>query len=263
MSEKTIVSHPFEIKLTEKLVLLGNVKTIEDGINKPVVIVAHGYRGFQDWAFWPEVTDSLAENGFYAISFDFSRITAKESGLGETEVAEASTISQELVDLEVIVQHVKQRLLPLNAEASVSRIALLGHSRAGSSSLILAAEEPEHVQAVVVWNGGGAPARAAAEQNVTLLQQIVSEDAEVNKERFDVPALFHTLEQPVLVVQGSSDNERLLAIHAKLKEANPDQTFVTIEGADHVFGVLHPYKGATLHLTEALKASVDFLKKVY
>lgn len=263
MSEKTIVSQPFEIRLNEQLILRGRVKTLEDRKEKPVVVVAHGYRGFQDWAFWPEVTDSLAENGFFAVSFDFSRVTAKEAGKAEEIVAQASTVSQELVDIDVILQHVKQKLLPLSAEADVNRIALIGHSRAGSSSLITAAEQPESVQAVVVWNGGSTPARGAGQSDATLLQQLVAEDAEENKDRFDVLAHFQALKQPALIVQGSRDNERLLAVNAKLKEASPDQAYVSIEGADHVFGVLHPYEGATLHLTEALKASLDFLKKVY
>lgn len=263
MSEKTIVSQPFEIKLNEQLNLRGRVKTLEEGTAKPVVVVAHGFRGFQDWAFWPEVTDRLAESGFYAVSFDFSRITAKEAGLSEQQVAEASTISQELVDLEVILQHVKKSLLPLRDEADSNRIALIGHSRSGGSSIIIAGEQPENVQAVVVWNGGSTPARGASEQIVTLVQQLAAEDAEVNRERFDVLGQFKKLEQPALIVQGSSDNERLLSVNEKLREAAPDQTFVSIEGADHTFGVLHPYQGATLHLTEALNATVSFLKKVY
>ncbi|MEV5025972.1 alpha/beta hydrolase family protein [Paenibacillus sp. LPE1-1-1.1] len=263
MTERTIVSQPFEINLTEQLILRGKVKTLEGGVARPVVIIAHGYRGFQDWAFWPEVTESLAEKGFYAISFDFSRVTAKENGLAEERVAEASTVSQELVDLDVIIQHVKQGLLPLSHEADANRIAVIGHSRAGSSSLILAAEQPENVQAVVVWNGGSTPARGADGQNVTRLQQLVTEDAVVNKERFDLLTQFKSLRQPALIVQGSSDNERLLAVNKQLKESSPEQTFVTIEGADHVFGVLHPYEGATLYLSEALQATVDFLKKVY
>jgi dienelactone hydrolase len=263
VSEKTIVSLPFEILVNEQLILRGRVKTLDEGTTKPVVVVAHGFRGFQDWAFWPEVTDSLAENGFYAVSFDFTRITAKEAGLAEDYIAKVSTVSQELIDLEVILQHVKQKLLPLSTEADHNRIAIIGHSRAGSSSLITAAEQPEHVQAVVVWNGGATPARGSAEQNVTLLQQIAAEDAEENQERFNVAALFKALKQPALIVQGSSDSERLLAVNKQLKEASPDQTFVAIEGADHVFGVRHPYEGATLHLTEALQTSIHFLKKVY
>ncbi|CAM4183391.1 dienelactone hydrolase [Paenibacillus endophyticus] len=263
MAEKTIVSEVFEIRLSEQLLLRGKVKTLEGEGARPVVIVGHGYRGFQDWAFWPEVTDQLAESGFYTISFDFSRITAKEAGGDEAVIAKASTVSQELADLDVILQHVKQKLLPHSERADSKRVALIGHSRAGSSSLILAAEQPADVQAVVVWNGGAAPSGAAAEQQATLLQQTVAEDAEANKARFNVLEHFGSLKQPVLLVQGSSDNERLLAVNKQLKEANPEQTFVSIEGADHVFGVRHPYEGTTLYLSEALQATLSFLDKVY
>ncbi|WP_138752493.1 alpha/beta hydrolase family protein [Paenibacillus sinopodophylli] len=263
MAERTIVSQTFEIKLNEHLYLRGRVKTLEGGVARPIAIVGHGFRGFQDWAFWPEVTNGLAENGFYAVSFDFSRITAREAGISEELIAQASTVTQELVDWDVIIQHIKQGLLPLIEAADASRIAIIGHSRAGSSGLILAGEQPEDVQAVVVWNGGSTPSGAAADQQATLLQQRVAEDAETNQQRFDVLAHFGSLEQPVLIVQGSIDHERLLAENAKLQEANPEQTYVSIEGADHVFGVRHPYEGATLYLKEALHATLSFLEKVY
>lgn len=152
MSEKTIVSLPFELKWNEEHVLRGTVKTLEHGLAKPVVVIAHGFKGFKDWGFWPEVTDCLAESGFYAVSFDFSRVAAKEAGLEERIVAEASTVTQELVDLDLIVQHVKQAALPLAEQVDVNRIAVIGHSRAGATSIIYAGEHPEHVSAVVVWN---------------------------------------------------------------------------------------------------------------
>ncbi|MGO4542579.1 alpha/beta hydrolase family protein [Paenibacillus sp. 2TAB19] len=263
MSERTIISHAFEIPVSEKLVLKGRVKATEEGTAKPVVIIAHGFRGFQDWAFWPEVTDSLAERGFYAVSFDFARIAAKESGLDDQSVAQASTITQELGDLDTIVQYVRQGLLPLREQYDSRRIAVIGHSRAGGSSLLLAGEQPDSIQAVVVWNGGASPVASLDDPNITLVQRLVAEDALANQERFDVIEKFRLLEQPVLVVQGSSDSERLLAVNQKLREAAPDQTFVSIEGADHTFGVLHPYSGATSYLSDALQATLAFLKKVY
>lgn len=263
MSEKTIISHAFEIPVSEKLVLRGKVKASEEGTAKPVVVIAHGFRGFQDWAFWPEVTDSLAERGFYAVSFDFSRITAKEAELDERSVAQASTISQELADLDTIIQYVRQGLLPLREQYDSRRIAVIGHSRAGGSSLLLAGEQPDSIQAVVVWNGGASPVASLDDPNLTLVQRIVAEDAGANRERFDVVERFKLLEQPVLIIQGSSDSERLLTVNQQLREAAPDQTFIAIEGADHTFGVLHPYDGATSYLSDALQATVAFLKKAY
>lgn len=264
MSEKTIVSEPFDIRLNEQLSLHGNVKAVQDGSPKPVVVAVHGFRGSRDWGFWPEVTDSLAANGFYAVSFSFSRVTAKDNGLSEQVIAEASTIAQELIDLEVILRQIKQRLLPLRDEADERRVAVIGHSRAGSSSIIAAAEQPEDIQAVIVWNGGAAPQAGAKHSNdVSLVQQVIADDVKASGDRYHILSQFKTLKQPSLIVQGSKDNERLIAANARLREEVPDQTYVTIDGADHTFGAEHPYRGATLHLKEALEASLAFLKKVY
>ncbi|MNE82737.1 hypothetical protein D3C80_1794860 [compost metagenome] len=48
--------------------------------------------------------------------------------------------------------------LPLAEQADPARLAILGHSPAGGGNFVFAAEHLE-VQALVVWNGGSAPAR--------------------------------------------------------------------------------------------------------
>ena len=77
-------------------------------------------------------------------------------------------------------------MLPLREEADVERLALLGHSRSGGSSIIFASEHDE-VKAVAVWNGGGAPSLPPREPNqpLSLLEQACIDDAQRNVQRFD------------------------------------------------------------------------------
>ncbi|MCR2804684.1 alpha/beta hydrolase family protein [Paenibacillus soyae] len=263
MSEQTLRSESFEIPLSGGLKVRGRVKTQENGVRKPVVVVAHGFRGFQDWGFWPDVTERFAEAGLYAVSFDFSRIAASEEGLNDARVAEASTLSQDVLDLGAVVRQLWQGQLPLGQEADPARIALLGHSRSGGSSIVFANENPELVGAVIVWNGGPGPVKASTDSDLTKVQLAVALDYESNPERFDITSRFSGLRQPALIVQGDRDSERLLEFVDKLKEIAPHQSYVSIQGADHTFGIAHPYEGSNERLDAAFEETVAFLKRTY
>ena len=39
----------------------------------PVIIICHGFKGFKNWAFFPVLADYLAQSGYIAITFNFSR----------------------------------------------------------------------------------------------------------------------------------------------------------------------------------------------
>ncbi|RIX53161.1 alpha/beta hydrolase [Paenibacillus nanensis] len=263
MSEQTLRSAPFEIAVSDGLKVRGRVKTQENGVRKPIVVVAHGFRGFQDWGFWPDVTDRFASRGYYTVSFDFSRIAAKEEGLDDGRVARASTQSQDVLDIEAVIRLIGEGRLPLQEEADSNRVALLGHSRSGGSGILYASENPEQVDAVIVWNGGPAPAKSSKEPDLTPVQLAVALDYEANPERFDIASRFQELSQPALIVQGDSDSERLLAFVDRLKELAPHQSYVSIQGANHTFGAVHPYEGSNEGLDAAFEETAAFLARTF
>jgi dienelactone hydrolase len=257
----TIAVEPFDFQLGGGLHLKGEVRAKIDGEEKPVLILAHGFRGHRQWGFWPDVAERFALQGYYAVSFDFSRIAAIKERLDEHVAAKSHTISQEIEDLSSIVASVLDEQLPLASEANRDRLALLGHSRAGGSSIILASEQPA-VSAVVVWNGGGGPPLPAAEDQLTRIEREIVEDLYRNASRLDVLRAYAELDIPALIIQGSADSERLLKRNQELKSARPDQTYIHIEQADHTFGAVHPYKGSTAALDLAVYQTLQFLQHV-
>ena len=264
MGKQLLAIESFKIELGEGLFLKGEVKTVEDGAAKPVLVVSHGFRGHKDWGFWREVTSRFAEQGFYTVSFDFSRIGARNEGLDERIAAAASTVSRELLDLEALVARLREEGLPLAGQAAPERLAILGHSRSGGSSIIYASEHSE-VRAVVVWNGGAVPNRpeTAPGQVLTLQEQAILADVDSNEERYDIAGKFASLTVPALLVQGAQDNERLLTQNWLLQDVAPKQHFVSIAGGNHTFGAVDPYEGTTHQLDEAVEATVQFLKQAY
>lgn len=263
MGNHTLTIESFTLVSSKGSRLQGEVKVLDDGLPHPAIIVSHGFRGHKDWAFWPEVTSRLAEEGFYTVSYNFSRVSAKEDGLEEGAVAAASTFSQELDDLDLILEALQGGDLPLPYAADKARIGLLGHSRAGGSSIVTAGEHAEQVRALAVWNGGPPPARQpqAGESELSLLEQAVQEDWQQNEQRFNVREVFTGLQLPALIVQGDQDREPLLEQLRHFQEEAPHQQYVLLQGADHTFNAVHPYEGATQQLQVALQATIDFFKK--
>ncbi|MEI7027088.1 alpha/beta hydrolase family protein [Paenibacillus sp. y28] len=255
MASTLVVRKEFHLDLVQGLFVHGEVKAVNDGTVKPVLIAAHGFRGHKDWGFWPYVTSWLAERGFYTVQFDFSRIGVKNSGGDEYAVQQASTFSRELADLGAVLERVLDRSLPLAEQSDPASITLLGHSRAGGSSIVFAAEHPE-VSAVIAWNGGVSPAPAPASSH-----PVLREDIEKNKERFNTSRLLASLTRPALLIQGSEDADRLLENHARLRQEAPHHHYVSIQGADHAFGAEHPFHRSTPHLEEALEVTYSFLTR--
>jgi len=262
MGKQLLEAAPFRIELEEGLHIDGDVRTIRDGNAKPVLIIGHGFRGHKDWGFWPDIAGRFAERGFYTVIFNFSRIAALAADPHGSRAAEASTISREIADWEAVTDVLLHRDLPLSAsEADTNRLSLLGHSRAGATSILFAAGQPA-IQALIVWNGGGSPSRPVAEegQALSLREQAIIGDLDRNADRLDVKRSFASLSIPALVVQGEQDNARLLEHNRELREAAPSQSFAYIRSGNHTFGAVDPYEGATAELEQAFEASASFLR---
>jgi len=262
-TQTAVTFEPFRLEQADGTVLEGEVRAIAGGGRKPALLLGHGFRGHKDWAFWPDVAERFARHGYYTVTFNFARIAAARSG-DERKAAETVTLSRELADWRTIVRAFSEGKLPLAAEADPERLAVLGHSRAGTTALLLA-EEVAEVKAAVVWNGGGAPIRPAAEdgRELTAAQLALIDDLDRNGDRFDARRAFVSLAKPALVVQGEADGERLLENFRTLRELAPHQSFVAIPGANHRFGAADPYAGTTPALDIAVSETAAFLNRVF
>ncbi|MFC3799263.1 alpha/beta hydrolase family protein [Cohnella sp. GCM10012308] len=259
MSEQTITTAAFRLPLDNGLYIRGEVKTAGGGASRPAVLVSHGFRGHKDWAFWPETTDRLAAEGFYTVSFDYARVPAREEGESEALIAEASTLSRELEELAIVANALRAGELPLSEQADASRLGLIGHSRAGGSGIVHAAEQ-DGVRALVVWNGGSSPARGGGEGGRTLLEAALDDDQARHAQRYAIEERLKEVRAEVLVVQGGADRESLLAQNRIFKQNAPHAQFHDIERADHTFNAVHPYAGTTPELEEALAVTIAFMR---
>jgi len=262
-------------------VIRGRVFSPRNPQDRPGVIVLHGFKGFMDWGFFPELGRRLAASGRFAITFNMSG-----SGVGEDlltmddDVAfERNTPSRELEDLERVRAHAASGAI---AGLDASRLALLGHSLGGGMAL-LHAERRGDYRAVVTWASISRPdrydeetARRWREEGFLAVPNARTkqthrlglawlEDVTRNLEAFDMRAACARSRTPTLLLHGTADEsvpfaeaQALEAAFARAHEP-PVGRLVAIDEAGHTFGAVHPFAGSTPHLEQALAETSRFL----
>ncbi|UCE01328.1 MAG: alpha/beta fold hydrolase [Candidatus Latescibacterota bacterium] len=271
----------FELPNRDGLPLRGDV-LLPDGeaAGRPTVVVCHGFKGFKNWGFFPELGRRLAQGGFLTILFNFSG-----SGIGpdlenftELDRFAGDTMSRQLDDLGCVLDALEAGRLP-EAAPDLERVALLGHSRGGAAAL-LRARDDRRIGAVVTWAAVSTLWRYSERElgawkrqgfleflNTRTQQQMridytAVEDLEENRERYDVVRAVAELQIPLLLVHGEQDLSVPVQEGRELLAARTpgSATLHEVQGAGHTFGAVHPWAGTTPALEEAMRVSLEWLQ---
>jgi pimeloyl-ACP methyl ester carboxylesterase len=242
------------------------------------VLVLHGFKGFMDWGFYPELTRRLVARDLAVVRFNFSGSGHGEDPerFTESDAFYRNSPSRELADLARVRDALAGELrLPW---LDLERVALLGHSLGGGVALVHAAQRGGY-RAVVGWAAVSTFRRFAPEvEELWRRQGYVEipnmrtreihrlgldwlEDIERNTARLDIHAACARLAAPALFVQGSEDDavrpseaESLCAAFAPGRAR-----LERIPSANHTFQAVHPFQGVPPTLDHALRVTADFL----
>ncbi|WP_184545097.1 alpha/beta hydrolase family protein [Mucilaginibacter sp. FT3.2] len=235
--------------------------------NAPVVIFAHGFKGFKDWGTHNLVANYFAQNGFKYLKFNFSHNgTTPDNPLEFTDLIAFSdnTFSIELEDLGTIIDFACSG----SGMAAASDVYLIGHSMGGGISIIKSAEDsrikklitmasissfynlwPEEIE--IQWRLQRIiymPNKRTGQQMP--LKSTLLDDLDNYPKRLDILKQAGKVKQPWLLMHGDADPTVPLSHAEELYAAHPDTEFVVLPGGDHTFGGSHPY------LNDALPASL-------
>lgn len=266
----------------ENRVIRGEVRVSDKSERKPVIIICHGFKGYKDWGFFPTLAQHLANQGFAAITFNFSMngIADKPDVFEELDKFGRLTFSREQEDLSLLLEQIQQKNLPLAQHFDTKRIGLFGHSRGGGNSLIFALDHPE-IGAVVIWNsihrvdffapevmneirqkGVAMITHARTGQQLPITREVL-DDIEANQSRFDILTRLPHLTCPLLIVQGDQDLPGLYEGAKKMAQAAPNAQLHIITAANHTMGAVHPFAGITPQLKEAMEVTSTFYQRKF
>jgi len=243
----------------------------------PTVVVLHGFKGFMDWGFYPELTRRLNARGLGVVRFNFSG-----SGVGEDRerftdepAFFANTPSREVDDVERVRAWLDSGAAP---EVDARRLALLGHSLGGAVALLHAARRGDYL-AFVGWASVATFRRFPSEVEALWRRQGFVEipnvrtkeilrlglgwleDLDRHARALDVLAAGRRLTSPTLLLHGTDDEAVPLAEGRALAEAlAPRARLELVEGANHTFWAAHPLSGVPATLARVLARTAGFLE---
>ncbi len=246
----------------------------------PWVLSLHGFKGFMDWGFFPELAARLARAGIATVAFNTSASGVGEdlATFGEPEAFRRGTLSRQLEDIERVREQVRSGALGAFDPAWAG---VFGHSRGGGMALVHASEAGDY-RAVVTWaalsqfdrwdEATKALWRRAGELRVLharTKQELpigveVLEDFERHRDRFDVLAACSRLRAPVLALHGSADESVELDNLDRIASALPRDTgsrTEVLEGQGHTFGATHPLVSIPPALDVALDSTVEWFER--
>jgi len=256
----------------------GDLRVAEGAKPKTAVVLVHGFKGFRNWGAWPALMRELALAGHAAVSFDFSRNGIGADGeFSALDLFRENTHTREVDELRAVVGALAEGRL---GGRKLGRIGVVGHSRGGGAAVIAAAED-DRIRALVTLAAiADIPSRWTEKQiaawrrgvdvrveNTRTKQQMPIGpdywvDLQQNRERLDIAAAAARVAQPWLIVHGDADTSVPVDdAHALFAAAGENAELMLVQGADHVFGVKHPYEGPSDDLRTVAEAIQDWCEE--
>ena len=245
----------------------------------PLVIFAHGYKGYKDWGAWNLMAQKFAEAGFFFVKFNFSHngtTIEKPTDFADLEAFGQNNFSKEMSDYDEVLNYFCN-----HDKVDSEKIAIIGHSRGGGISVIKAFED-DRVKLLISlagvsnfkyrfptkdrfeeWKNSG----VMYSENKRTHQQMPHyfqffEDFERNEQRFDIQHAAQHLVKPFLIIQGTDDDAVKDKEAFLLNEWCKTSELVIMENANHTFGAKEPWteNGLPDQLNKATSLATDFLK---
>lgn len=245
----------------------------------PLVIFAHGFKGFKDWGAHNLVAEYFAKHGFRYLKFNFSHngTTAdKPTDFADLIAFSDNTFSIELEDLHDVIDFVCNG----SSMPSVKGVYLIGHSMGGGICIIQTAED-KRVKKLVTFASISSfrnlwPKEAEEQWKLQGIMYMLNkrtgqemplkstllDDLNSNPGRLNILTKAAEITQPWLIVHGDEDTTVPLSHAMELEKANKQAEFVVIKGGDHTFGATQPYTGSIIppKLLEFCDKAIAFLK---
>ncbi len=255
----------------------------ETGAKKPLILFAHGFKGFKDWGCFPYLLDRLADSGFFCASFNFSYNGTGEAPEDQSEFTRLdlfakNTFTRELDDLGDVIDFLEEN--SGNYEYDFEKLYLLGHSRGGGISILKAGEDSRVKKLAVLasvssfdrysdvlktkWKEAGFFEVLNSRTNqVMRMDYTLIDDLEKNFKRLDIRESVSRINVPVLLIHGTQDLSVDYSNAEDLfsRSNKNNTTLKLLDNTGHTFGAVHPFAGTTKALEEVIDDLTEFYQQ--
>ncbi|MDG2201250.1 MAG: alpha/beta fold hydrolase [Phycisphaerales bacterium] len=226
------------------------------------ILIGHGFKGYKDYGFFPWLAGYVAEAGFVAHRFNFSR-SGMDHGDGPFDEGRflEDTWTRQVEDILALLAAVQDGLLP----GGSGPVVLVGHSRGGLSSLLAAGRHagtdalaglrgvvslaaPAHClnmtpdQQRVLLDTGRVPSPSSRTGQVLQVGRAFLQEQLDDPQGHDLLNLVHRIDVPVAVVHGLDDDAVPVTSARQIISALQSEASLSVlEDANHVFNVPNPF----------------------
>ena len=224
------------------------------------LVIVHGFKGYKDYGMFPYLAHRVAESGRTVVrpNLVHSGMTREVETFARPDLFERDTWNRQVHDLVSLVDAIRSGRVP---QASPDApITLLGHSRGGVASILMAGRG-DAVRSVISASAPAATRGTEALDQTTRTELEANGGVEVESARtgqrlrinrgfhdevdadpaaHDVPAHARMLAERLVVVHGTDDQtvpERDATILAEAAGSEPR----LVPGGNHVFNVVNPF----------------------
>jgi pimeloyl-ACP methyl ester carboxylesterase len=252
---------------------------------KGIIIYAHGINGFKDWGGMNIIAEEFSTNNWAVLKFNFSHngtTPALPEEFIDLDIYAKDSYLKRQFDLKRIFAFVKN-ILEGELELRFKKTILIGHSR-GGPDVILHSVNNKKVDGLITWaavahaqtpwsklnpdelkswqeNGVYYRSNGRTKQEMPISFELFEEWQDHHQE-LNVEAAARQISIPWLIIHGDEDEAVFVKDAYTLKESNIEAKVAIIEGGNHTFGRVHPWRQAALpqHSQELMTASLKFLK---
>lgn len=273
-----MASIPFTVTNPQGLPVRGDLHLPEGPEPRPLVVACHGFKSFKDWGWYPAMGDWLAGRGVGLLRFNFSLNGVEEDFQNFTNLENfaRNTVTQELMDLQTVLDAVRGGGLTKSGAVDISQLYLLGHSR-GAAIAIVHASRDAGIRGVISlagisgftrtwvqplldgWKARGRTyvANSRTGQDMPLNYTLV-EDILAHRDEYDATIQAAALRCPLLILHGEEDTSVPISEGEAVARAAGAE-LVRIPGAQHTFNIKHPFAGFTPEFKIVLTKTLEFI----
>ena len=227
-----------------------------------VLVCCHGFKGYKDYGFFPQLAQAAAEAGLIAHRFNFSHsgMTNRIETFERPDLFERDTWGRQMHDLRAVMRAIRGGEL-----AGADRpVVWFGHSRGGVTCAVTAGQvfeqsvQTEQPAGVILAAAPSSAMRLDESQREALrrLGRLPSpssrtgqtlyvgveslDEYEAAPQRFDPLAAAARITCPLLVIHGENDNTVPVTCAEDFRRTQPSATVEVIGGASHTFNAPNP-----------------------